>query len=105
MKVRQHIPGFVENLPEEHEVTNLEELLELMFVARWKEEPAFHRFSVTRNYWANATTSPGDGRAEQMHILMVELEEGYKWWGIAYLSGDDSLEILESLPEWEPRRK
>jgi hypothetical protein len=47
MKVRQHIPNFVNGFePEEAEVGSLEELRALEFVDRWSTEPGFYRFSV-----------------------------------------------------------
>jgi hypothetical protein len=111
MKVRQHIPGFVDSRPVIAEVKTQAELLALPFIHRWSEESPyivhspFHRFSVHRNYWGNASTWPGDGRTDQLHLLLAEFREGREWWVVANLSGEDSLQILEGLPEWEPKDK
>jgi hypothetical protein len=102
VKVIQHIPSFCEGFErEEHEVSSAAQLLELPFVQSWKEHgphAEFHQFSVDRNYWAN----PRQPR-DQMHLFMAEYDSGYAWWVVAKLSGEDALEVIKELPEWNPK--
>lgn len=106
MKVIQHIPSFCEGFErEEHEVKSAAQLFELPFVANWKSwgppkysGREFHRFSVHRNYWAN----PREPR-DQMHLFLAEYDSGYEWWVVAKLSGDDALEVIKDLPDWDPK--
>jgi hypothetical protein len=106
MKVRQHIPGFVDTRPLIAEVKTQAELLALPFIHRWSEgspyivHSPFHRFSVHRKYWGNTEQDP---KTEQLHLLLAEFREGREWWVVANLTGEDSLKILEGLPEWEPQ--
>ena len=89
MKVRQHIPNFFSGFePQEAEVDSLEELQALEFIQRWTIEPSFYRFSIERNYHPETQT----------HLLMAEMDQGKKWWVVAYLSG--AADRLEHLPEW-----
>ncbi len=94
MKVRQHIPDSWDSASREAvaEVDSLEELLALEFVDRWTADPHFYRFSVSWNF----------GGADKCYLLMAEMDEGKKWWVVAYLSGETDLlqDLLQHLPEW-----
>ena len=108
MKVRQHIPGFVDNDPVITEVDSATQLLALPFVQNWKHGPpflsdkGFHRFSVHRNYWGNTEQDP---KTQQIHLLLAEFDQGYQWWVVANLTGSDSLDVLRDLPDWEAKEK
>jgi hypothetical protein len=98
VKVIQHIPSSFEGFePENHEVKNERELLALPFIARWKENPKFHCFSLDRNYWP-----PKGTLGEPVHLLMAEFDQGYEWWVVAKLTGEDGLEFA-GLPDWHTR--
>lgn len=89
MKVCQHIPNFFSGFPREvAEIDSLEDLQALEFVRRFTSAPEFHRLSLHRNYDPESQT----------HLLMSELDEGKRWYVVAYLSGDPS--VLGQLPEW-----
>ena len=90
MRVRQHIPSFVDGVePAKTYVFNAEALEKLEFIHRWSEQQMFYRFAVHRNYF------------DDMHLMLAEFDGGKHWWVIAYLKGDDSLKILAKYPEWE----
>lgn len=99
MRVRQHIPNFFEGFePEKTYVFTAEDLERVEFLHRWTQHPGFHRFSVHRNYYDGKLKAGG-----AMHLMLAELNEGKEWWVVAYLEGDDSLEILAKYPEWEAK--
>lgn len=95
MRVLQHIPSFSDSEGVKTYVFTPAELAQRPFIRSWTEDPGFYRFSVHRNYWAN----PSD-KCDQMHLLLAEFKEGKEWWVVAYLSGEDALEILVDYPEW-----
>jgi hypothetical protein len=98
MRVRQHIPSFFEGFePRRTYVFNTEDLEGLEFIRHWSEEQMFHRFAVHRHYFHRH----GHGEDEDVHLMLAEFDGGKQWWVIAYLEGDDSLEILAKYPEWE----
>lgn len=81
--VRQHIPGFLTgHEPVVAEFDTLEELLAVPFVAHWKSNPGFHRFSM------NVEVG--------LSYLMAEYHNGKEWWVVGYLSGS-----IPGLPRWE----
>lgn len=75
----QHIPGFVETEkePERVDFDTLEELLAIPFVASWKADPPFERFSLSMNH------------------LMAEMKDG-SYWVVGYLQHPE----LVQLPQW-----
>jgi hypothetical protein len=85
IRVTQHLPGYVDTKdgPEHHAVLNTRELLALPFIARWREGPEFHRFSISR----------------ERDLLLCELNGGRRWWVMAYLTADNPTELLD-LPVW-----
>lgn len=96
MRVRQHIPSFVDGVePVKTYVFTAAELERLEFIHRWTEQQMFHRFAVHRHYYQR--------HDEDLHLMLAEFDHGHKWWVIAYLEGDDSLEILSKYPEWEAK--
>jgi len=98
MKVKQHIPNFVDAGAYEAEVRTGAELREVDFVKTWTLDPGFYRFSVHRNYWANPRAE-----VEQTHLLLAELNGGAKWWVVAYLTGPDALDAIADFPDWKPK--
>ncbi len=90
MKVRQHIPASWDSALREAvaEVNSMEELLALEFVQRWTTDPSFYRFSASIETYTD----------NNCHLLMAEMDEGKKWWVVAYLTGPTDL--IEHLPKW-----
>jgi hypothetical protein len=83
----QRVPGFIEAEPEMATFTNLDELLAISWIARWREpwweedEPVnFYRFSV---YGSD---------------LMAEYNKGTDWFTVGTMAGAD--ELVTSLPRW-----
>lgn len=98
MRVRQHVPSFVDGVePRKTYVFNTEDLEQLEFIRHWSQQQMFYRFSVHRNYY----DPEFDGKGT--HLMLAEFDHGKHWWVIAYLRGDDSLEILAKYPEWESK--
>lgn len=87
---RQHIPGAVSGVePACADVETAEELLALEWVAQWTEPlggDAFYRFSFS--------VVSSDAAA----LLLVEYDEGRRWWVVAHLTGD----APSGLPVWNP---
>jgi len=83
MKIRQHIPNFVDldEYPEEIEFSTLNELLEIPFVKSKTKYDDFLKFSISDNH------------------LMVEFDEGKTWYVVGSI--DDVTNI--DLPNWEPK--
>jgi len=77
--VRQRTPGYISGVDwEETSVATLPELLALPWVERWRKQPGFVRFSLSKR--------PTD------YLLMAELTN--EFWVVAFLS-----EPLD-LPAW-----
>jgi hypothetical protein len=92
MKIRQYRPAFFSGFENyEGEVGSVTELEALEFLQGIQSDPAFYRFSLHRHY----------GGA---HMLLAELEHGYKWWVMGFLEGPDLARFAE-LPEWNPNPK
>ena len=69
-RARQHIPDMVELKdvkPQMAQYSSLQQLLELPWVAQWKNQKKFHRFC----------------RSDRGDLLMVENEDGTWWWTVA----------------------
>lgn len=95
MRVRQHVPSFVDGVdPEKTYVFSPEELERLEFVRRWKDQQMFYRFAIHRHYYQSS--------GEDTHLMLAEFDHGKQWWVVAYLRGPDSLKILAKYPDWEP---
>jgi len=100
IKVSQYRPAFFEGFDNwEGEVGTLEELLDVGFIARWKDAPGFYRFSLQRHYVSRDYFARGDP-PESISLLMAELREGREWWVVAKLEGED-LAAFAALPEFE----
>jgi hypothetical protein len=101
IKVNQYRPNFFEGFDNwSGEVETLEGLLEVAFIARWKDAPEFYRFSLHRNYCPRDHFAPGDPPAS-ISLLLAELKEGREWWVVAKLEGED-LSPFGRLPEFVP---
>ena len=103
IKVTQHHPAFFEGFDNwTGEVTTLEELLALEFIARWREAPEFYRFSLQRDYVSRDYFAPGDP-PQTISLLIAEVKEGREWWVVAKLEGED-LYAFGRLPEFGPSK-
>jgi hypothetical protein len=93
MKVRQYYPTFIEpdSAPVETEVKGIAELVALPFLADIQGFANFYRFSLRRHYHSNT------------HLLLAEMDEGSKWYVLAYLEGSD-LTSFAGLPEWQDKK-
>lgn len=84
MKFRAHKPNYMTGFEEpDHHFETKDGLLEAPQVKRFAASEKFHRFSC-------------DGK----RYLMVELEEGFKWFVCGYVEGID---LREWFPKWEPK--
>lgn len=91
MKVTQRFPNFVSGFtPETAEVSTAEELYSIPFVKRWKNNPKFYRFSISRSALPEAA---------HQAILMCELDEGKEFWAIGWLTEHESFD----LPIWKKK--
>lgn len=89
MKIRQHIPNFIDVYQRQDSIdfSNYEELIEIPFVKQWMkvmDNNAFIRLSIASNY--------GDNHS----LLMGEWENKSKWV-IGYIDQT----TVDWLPEWE----
>lgn len=96
VKVRQHIPDFVEvrTPPEPVHVQTLHELFRIPFVARWRDNPMGRDFGDFRRFSIDASEKPW--------CLMAEFSA--KFWVVAYLEGEESSIRALGLPEWNTQR-
>lgn len=96
VKVRQHIPEFVEvrTPPEPVHVQTLHELFRIPFVARWRDRPMGRDFGDFRRFSIDASEKPW--------CLMAEFSA--KFWVVAYLEGEESSIRALGLPEWNTQR-
>jgi hypothetical protein len=85
--IKQRVPNWADVEPKHADFETLENLLKIDWVERWATHPKFHQFSI----------STEDKYESFGGLLMVELEEGTKWWVIGFLRSVEGL----SLPEWE----
>jgi hypothetical protein len=92
-KLTQHIPSFVDYRDplKTATVRTLNELDKVDWVARWRGVTKFYRFS-----WSPQDNENPEGGG----YLIVEMDEGRKWWTVA--SGD---KIIKGLPLWVRVRK
>lgn len=87
MRFVQHIPPFAETgaPPLEFAFKTIDELLANEWIARWKADRNFHRYSIARDH--------------EPPLLMVEQDNGSKWWVIGRIFEPHEDE-LKKLPEW-----
>lgn len=95
-RVVQHLPGYVEDDCQNVLVTSKDALLDLGFVKRFAERPAFHQFAA-----GGFETDPKTGKP--YITLVAELDQGYEWFVVGYVHA--SLEMLTGLdfPHWVPK--
>lgn len=89
MKVKRHIPAFVERDPEPDdltEVSTLDDLLRVRWVKDWSDEPYF-------DHWERSDYSA------QTQLLMAIHKDGTHWV-TAYVTTDGD---LSALPQWKYR--
>jgi hypothetical protein len=88
MTIREHLPGYITtHEPSTATFNTAQELMEVDFVRRKADYPAFRRFSVSRDDPARLK-------------LMLEADDGREWYVIGHLSGD-----VPELPDWIPVRE
>lgn len=94
--IHPHIPAFIDtDRPSSLEFSSIEELLEFDFVKRKRTaDDNFHQFSIS--FYPG---HPGFGTR-----LMAEYNEGYTWWVVGRIEGDD-FEKMNTLPQWEAKEK
>ena len=89
MKVRQHIPNFMDVPRVEVSVETVSEMLGTEFIRGWSVRDDFHRFSVI----------PPSLPQQPQWTLMAELHEGAQWWVVAHFDPPEGMVI--DLPEWK----
>jgi len=95
MKIRQHIPHFVDtNNKQNVEFKTLEELINIPWVKDWSLEKKFSRFSIDIDN-DNKSKIPSA-------MLMAEFNNGKIWWVVGRIS---NLEPTLNLPKWIPIMK
>jgi len=93
MKLIKYVPNFVDDESREYDITSKEELLNNEWVQRVSKsvgDDIFYRLSISKK--------------GEFDILMVEYNDGYLWYVVAFLSGDRA-NILKDFPSWKPRYK
>ena len=93
MTVTKHAESFGEHLPAQTEVSTLDELLAVEWIAKWKRRADFHQFSVS-----TLMHSESD---RKVSLLMAERNGGAEWQVAPILHGDGRPAI--GLPEWKKR--
>lgn len=85
MKIRQHVPNFVDIPPApEEEFNSPEELLAIPWVVNFKglRGDKFDKFVKSKH--------------RDSYLLMATYENGKHWWVVGYLDGEPNF-----LPEWD----
>jgi hypothetical protein len=85
---KQRVPGGADFEPLEFSFDTQKELLEHDLIARWSKKESFYRYSISMN----------DNPYSYKFFLMVEMEEGKKWWCLGYLDNINDID----LPGWKP---
>jgi len=105
---RQHIPTFVEtDTRQTADVTSVEDLLAVPWIARWAESWPAHEQTVRVTSWPDGvrteTQETRQVEARTFHRwslsdnkLMVECNGGDWFWVVAYLTSDEPI----PLPAW-----
>lgn len=89
MEFTQHVPNSCD-IGDQKPIRikgTIQEILNHEWVNKWTKLSDFYRFSVSRV-------------SDNLGHLMMESDEGYKWWVVGRLS-----EIPKELPVWEARYK
>jgi hypothetical protein len=89
IEIVEHRPAFVDiDKPRERIVAETQAaLLADPRITRWRDDPGFHRFSLSQ--------------AGHRPLLMAEFKKGREWWVVGYITvGREYL----TLPTWEPVR-
>lgn len=98
IRVLQYRPAFFEGFEsEEHILDTPEEILQLDFVKKFKEDENFYRFSVVLNRACPARIAP---ETWPIANLMAEYDDGRKWWVVAQIWTEDREELLRFFPKW-----
>jgi hypothetical protein len=80
-KIQRYRPACFSGYDEESASFNsLDELMEIEWIASWKEHTDFYKYSISRNQW-----------------LMAEFKEGREWWVIGYFH-----EVYNDVQLWFP---
>lgn len=89
MIIKQHIPNdvYYSVNPLIHEAYDIEGLLNIDWINKWKDDPDFYRFSLCFD--------------KPSTYLMVELKEGKEWWVVGYIN---DLIKDHNLPIWQQRK-
>jgi len=98
LKIRQHIPNFVDigdEKPPVQKFSSLSELFKVPFVKRWDTD-SISRFSLSppRNF--------GTRPSGKDNILMAEMKDG-SYWVVGFINGhvDDLKDLSFHLPRWD----
>ena len=89
MTFKQHIPPMVDTdtPPIAFAFETADELLAHPWIAEWKGDPGFRRYSVSR-------------QSDDVSLLMAEYERGkIGWWVLGYLRDGDAAAL--GLPQWK----
>jgi hypothetical protein len=91
--IRQYRPAFIEGAdPSIVSFETVDELMATTFVARFRTEPDFYRFSLFGGR---------DGMRDGGTVsLMAEYDSGRRWFVVGYIEGQPI-----DLPTWEPVRE
>ena len=89
-RVKTYTPNFMDVEPEILEFETIEDLKKMKFLTNWLNDKDFHRLSIGKN--------GGTGPFE-LH-LMVEQDEGYRWFVVGFLEND-----IPELPSFESKRR
>lgn len=101
MKIKQHIPRFVDtgNAPEENGFNTTEELLGIPWVKKWTESDCFARFSVSypKPMPKKMQAAFPNYQSRLLPLLMAEFKTG-AYWVVGYLM--DVQKPLDNLPKF-----
>jgi hypothetical protein len=87
-KIQRYRPACFSGYEDESASFNsLDELIKIEWIASWKEDKDFHKFSISREQW-----------------LMCELKGGTEWWVVGYFH-EVYNEVLTWFPIWIPKNK
>lgn len=97
MKAEQYRPNFFSGFEQsQNHFNTTDELLNIDWVKNFKENPNFHRFSISRDE-SKILDKP-------QHTLMAEYKNGFGWWGVAFIR-DEDISGINDLPEWKAKYK
>lgn len=95
MLITEHPPNCVDSSRplQVAEFNTLNQLYDVSFVRKWRDgnierKENFYRYSIVR-------------REHGKHILIVEYDNGERWWVVGYIQGEDPLNPLDlSTPSY-----